>query len=235
MPLLRGQVIRAYSGDMRSEQNFGYWNAVYLVCACFLTLALFACATTSGDRYRPGRLEPYERDERWLVGILAVQGEIPAESSYTGILTAALQEYGRYRIIEQEQVRALLEQAEFQRLSGMVDTRTAQQMGSMIGAEAVCITTVEHVRYSEDRTTAFIAWIDRQAVELRVTSRIIHVSSGEVLAATESSVERGRSEWVAFGFLRRGGFVEQENLRDEAMAVALQTIATGLSERAPRR
>jgi curli biogenesis system outer membrane secretion channel CsgG len=201
-------------------------------------LLLAACATSMGDRFRGGELEPYEHGQRFLVGVLAFQDTTgnpdlaDLEGSFSGTIISGLQEYGRYRLIEKERIDSILEAQSFQ-LSGLVDPATAQELGRLLGVDAVCITVMESYEYSEERKSALIAWTEHQRAEVVLSSRIVSIATGEILASADARVSRGRKRQVAFGFLRRGGFTERETLAGEAINLAIRELAYMLSERAP--
>lgn len=202
-------------------------------------LAATGCATQSGDRFREKPLEPYNYQGRFLVGVLPFSADAIAETqyrtsqTYSGSLIGRLQEHSRYRLIERERLAALLQEQTLQAFSGMVDASSAQEVGVMLGAEAICITEIDSVQYSENRTTAFIAWINSQQVHVQLSSRIVSVETGEILSAAKTSITRGRRQWVAFGFLRTGDMIDNQLLVDEAMEVAIQDLAYQLSAQAP--
>ncbi|HDQ14028.1 MAG TPA: hypothetical protein ENN41_04350 [Sediminispirochaeta sp.] len=212
------------------------WFAVLVV----LLVVTTGCASTVGDRAEKGEVEAFEHNRRYLVGVLSFEdttGEMllrEMQDSFSGLLISRLQDHGRYRLIEKERIDSLLAEQSFQ-MSGAVGADNIQEVGNMLGVEALCITSIDYLNYSEEKTSAFIAWIDKQRAEVGVSSRIVSVATGEILATAETVAKRGRNRHVAFWLLKKGSFLDKSALINEAMNVAVGNLAFSLSEKAVRK
>ncbi len=117
------------------------------------------------------------------------------------ILTNYLVKSQQFRVFERQQISKALDEQKFQQ-SGVVDAKTAVQVGKMIGAEYVVYGAITNFGIRTESTNAIFYQNKKQIAESQVDVRIINVETGEVVYSMDG---RGQAEREASGSMGLGG------------------------------
>jgi curli biogenesis system outer membrane secretion channel CsgG len=195
--------------------------------ALLVVLALASCASTPD----------IPEEKRLMVAVAAVENA-PAGSttSWDDELIARLVKTRRFRVMERAKLEALLQENQLT-LSDLGDTTAKPKALAAIGADAVLLAKVTQVReYSGKTTDATTGWWSDVSlgIEVRVTGRLVSVTTSEILAASEGM---GTAEAGKFSGAMGESTVDKprEALVAEAASWAFEALARQLARSAPAR
>ena len=118
-------------------------------------------------------------------------------------LTTQLVRSGAFRVVERNQVDAILEEQHFG-LSGAVDAATAAEIGKILGVQAVLMGSI--TQFSIDRKSGGMGAlrVSYTEAESRMDVRLVNTTSAEILAVAEGDGKKrmGGVGWEDFDFQR---------------------------------
>ncbi|MCB1202076.1 MAG: hypothetical protein KDK41_15605 [Leptospiraceae bacterium] len=132
---------------------------------------------------------PIPQEKKYLIAVMPVslEKEIKAEpgelATVRDAITLGILQSGRARLMERSQIDSLLKERELEQ-SGVIAPAAAKELGALLGAEALLITTITSVKtFKLDDS---LAPHNSLAVTVTASCRIVNTSTGEILAAVQS-------------------------------------------------
>ena len=132
---------------------------------------------------------PIPQEKKYLIAVMPVslEKEIKAEpgelATVRDAITLGILQSGRARLMERSQIDSLLKERELEQ-SGVIAPAAAKELGALLGAEALLITTITSVKtFKLDDS---LAPHNSLAVTVTASCRIVNTATGEILAAVQS-------------------------------------------------
>ena len=148
------------------------------IIVCLINLTVF-CSSAP----------PIPQEKKYLIAVMPVslEKEIKAEpgelATVRDAITLGILQSGRARLMERSQIDSLLKERELEQ-SGVIAPAAAKELGALLGAEALLITTITSVKtFKLDDS---LAPHNSLAVTVTASCRIVNTSTGEILAAVQS-------------------------------------------------
>ncbi len=154
-----------------------------------------------------------------------------------GVLEDIIGSIAGLKVVERQRVDSILLEAEFGRLSGLVDTEKAVKLGRMLGANTIVLGTILDIRTEKRAFSGYGIKTDNILVKGSIRVRVIDITKGTV---PYSKIARGSVTYASSSF---GGVTSSdvayevieailEELReDDAFKLSIQagTPAKGIS------
>ncbi|MCB1145684.1 MAG: hypothetical protein KDK38_02685 [Leptospiraceae bacterium] len=148
------------------------------IIVCLINLTVF-CSSAP----------PIPQEKKYLIAVMpvSVEKEIKAEpgelATVRDAITLGILQSGRARLMERSQIDSLLKERELEQ-SGVIAPAAAKELGALLGAEALLITTITSVKtFKLDDS---LAPHNSLAVTVTASCRIVNTATGEILAAVQS-------------------------------------------------
>jgi curli biogenesis system outer membrane secretion channel CsgG len=150
------------------------------------------------------------------------------------MLVTELVKSGKYRVIEREQLQAIMQEKHLS-LSGDIDPKTAIQFGKMLGVEYLVAGAVTELGVT-DRNTSVPGGLLRglpsvsvrsQKMEAALDARAFSTSTGEIVWADTARDETSDSSVYVAG---AGGGANDRNKVDKLMRPVVQKLAASLAK-----
>ncbi|MBN2522868.1 MAG: hypothetical protein JXB24_06315 [Bacteroidales bacterium] len=120
-------------------------------------------------------------------GILAKgSGKVVADVMVTQLLTL-----NKYQVIERSQLQKVLSEHNLSQ-SGVIDAVTAQEVGKILGVDAVIIGSVTEYQMKKGHVPLYVTNIQTRGYTVGASARIVSVESGEILFSS-TAVDNGSS------------------------------------------
>jgi hypothetical protein len=120
-------------------------------------------------------------------------------------------------VVERQRVDALLQEAEFGRLSGLVDTEKAIKLGKLLGANFILMGSIQDVTSTTRQFSGYGIQTRNTVVRSAVRLRLVDIASGKV---TYSKVTRGTAAFDASSF----GGVTNSDVAYSVIEAALEQL-----------
>lgn len=190
--------------------------------------ALMSCASAPPD------IPP---EQRLIVAVapLAAAPQSPVRP-WEDELTADLVKTNRVRVIERARLEAILDENQLA-MSALGDPAANTKALSVIGADAVLITTVAGVREYSGKTTDEVTgwWSDVSlGIEVKASGRLVSTTTGEVLVAADST---GKAEAGTFYGAMGESTVDKsrDDLVGDAVSDALAALVRQIAKVVPAK
>lgn len=163
-----------------------------IITCLSISIFLLSCAASRqrADFYKSPRLGNIQRIA------IAPFGDAPgilakgSGASVADMLVTQLLILDRYRVVERSQIeRVLREQGLWQ--SGVIEAGTAQNVGRMVGVQAVMIGSVTEYELRKGHVPLYVANVQTRSYSVGLAVRIVEVETGDVLF---SSTGRGKGD-----------------------------------------
>lgn len=148
------------------------------IIVCLINLTVF-CSSAP----------PIPQEKKYLIAVMpvSIEKEIKAEpgelATVRDAITLGILQSGRARLMERSQIDSLLKERELEQ-SGVIAPAAAKELGALLGAEALLITTITSVKtFKLDDS---LAPHNSLAVTVTASCRIVNTATGEILAAVQS-------------------------------------------------
>lgn len=187
----------------------------------------------------PPPLEPYPFNERHLLVVTSFNDET-REKKFASLgtriadqLINEIFQYNRYRLIERNQFKALLDELNFQQ-SGYLDKENASRIGKMLGAELMLVGSLTELSEKQKKRSVGFASTKKTVVNLAMEARVVLMETGEIVAISSWSGEQKKSRKQALMAVseNQSGI---ENLIDRALEEGIRHIAYEICRSAPRK
>jgi len=154
------------------------------------------------------------------------------------MLVTELVKSGKYRVIEREQLQAIMQEKHLS-LSGDIDPKTAIQFGKMLGVEYLIAGAVTELGVTDRNASVpggFLRGLPSvsvrsQKMEAALDARAFSTSTGEIVWADTAKDETSDSSVYVAG---AGGGANDRNKVDKLMRPVVQKLAASLARRASR-
>ena len=152
-------------------------------CMCLLLGATLVagCASSTGESYMSPAFSPASVDR---IAIASITGQVYGEAAKSAVADAITMELFKkgYRVMERSQMKAILDEQEFQ-ASAITSDQDAAKAGRILNVPVVMLVSIP--KYSNEK------------MELSV--RLVQVETGELLWLGSGSGSTGRTGATAFG------------------------------------
>ncbi|WP_077731427.1 CsgG/HfaB family protein [Methylocaldum sp. 14B] len=122
-------------------------------------------------------------------------------------------------MVERQRVDAILLETEFGRLSGLVDTEQAIELGKMLGATTIVMGTIQDVHESQRNFSGYGISSSINQLIGTVRIRLIDIASGQVVYSR-------MVEGSAMTHSSRAGTTQNEDAVFQVLRAALETLRT---------
>lgn len=188
--------------------------------------ALLACAAL------PARAE---EDKRLKVAVVDFQnqtGDASNDALVKGMsdtMMNELQKTGKYRLIERKRLESVLSELKLS-MSGLVDSKTAKQVGGQLGVDALLFGSLSSVIPSQSKHTIIIMYTEAQKAEVNIDARLVNVETGEVLKTAAVKETASNRKWVAFFVAKIGKLADRSALVQEGLEEGCAKLAKELAK-----
>ncbi len=196
---------------------------VLLFCAVAVFAAVSFCTASFAD-------------EVVRVGIVKFDAKADGVSSMqaaliTDELTRMLANSRSISVLERERLEALAVEHRLN-LSGLVDARTAVEIGRIAGLQYIVTGAVTHFDTNE-KVQSFLGMTSekKEDAEITIDARLINVQTGEVVfAVSETGKSSNASSTFILGKIAGGGTQQGKNLKETAIADAVSRLGHRINE-----
>ncbi len=209
---------------------------LFLWFSFFLIMGLIVLPTQGAEKYKiavlpfdDGSIQDRWWDKSWELG-----------KGISDELITAFLETDKFRVIEREQLDKVLQEQDFG-TSGRVDTRSAAEIGKILGVKYLVMGRVTEFTFKSSGGGAISGkkglGLGVKTTTARVTldARLVETSTAEILTGVKGSGEKKQTnlglvyDWEAIGF---GSDEFRKTNLGVALREAVNEVAQGLSEKA---
>ncbi len=192
---------------------------VFLTC-----LILSGCSQTLMKFVKP---VPFEK--RLLVAVGDIQNQSgnpdynPLMERMTGNFIYELHETECFRLIERQRLKSLLEEYKLG-MAGLVDPAKSKEIGKILGVDAILFINLASVNYSTDKKEVGAIKTETETFEILMDSRLVTVETGEILAASKSSIST-TNVFSSVGSIKSGEKADQLAVVQNGLEASVKTLA----------
>lgn len=185
-------------------------------------------------------IKPIKYEKRLLVAVGDLQNRTgnPEFDSVmvdglTGSLIHELYETKCFRVVERQRLMAVLEEMKLG-MTGLLDPKKSQEVGRVLGVNAILFVNLASVRHNSVVDNAFIAKSEKETIDITLDARLVAVETGEILATAKSSSHYGKTIGTAFGFITSGEKANQKSVVQENVEYMLKELANEIARQISR-
>ncbi|MEK7742766.1 MAG: CsgG/HfaB family protein, partial [Elusimicrobiota bacterium] len=134
------------------------------------------------------------------------------------ILVTELAKTEKFVVVERDKLHKIMDEQKLQ-ASGAVDSRTAVQVGRLLGLNAIVTGAVSEFGVKTEGSEYLLVQSKRQTAEATVDIRIVDAETGQVLYADSGKGKASSGKGSVLGLGTRGGY--DETLEGKALRAAI--------------